>query len=989
MFLQGGWKEIGMRWARSVRRGAGLACAATLVLAGGAAAQDRPRVTQVSARYNHTVLLRSDGRLLACGDNSFGQLGFPSSGNALKASMAGFEGAVAVSTGGGFTVAVRQVDNSVWVWGDNFFGQLGDGRAPSVSVSPVQVVVREGTEGAETHVPLDGVAAVSGGANHAVAVKQDGSVWAWGGNNCGQVGAGPEAAGAAPYATLVPTAFTATAVAAGGDFTLALASDGTVYAWGCNGSGQLGNGSVDESQSPFPAPTPVMVSSTQPLTEVSAIAANGKHALALKADGTVWSWGEHQGFEEGSEAPWSQPYARQVAPLAQMEAVSAGGWHNLALVEATESLPSVLWGWGDAEPAAGKLGDAYMTVSDWWAPVQVIGTAWDISQRIVRIEAGSSHTVALLTDGSVWAWGGNGSGELGDGTTDSRPTPAAVAFAPNLIVQLDGVSLWEGEQIDISEGETVAIGLAAFDAPGAVPTYSVSFDGGSDLPEGASLTVSQDGLTAAFRWTPSYLEVTKGDDAQRRYYPVTFTAMTAGGETAAHSFTLCVVNKPQPPVADAGAEALTAGEGAFVTLDGGASSDPDGGTLAYRWISDTSGLECEPSHEPVCSFTAPAVDSGGLTVTFTLEVTDDDNMTSSAVVVVTVTNNLHPPTASVDPSALSVVSGESFTVQGAGYDEDGSITKAWTRGDGTIVGTDYRLTLRAPYVSEPTSFVYLFTVTDNDGLTATAVATVTVQPPTGWNEPPEVESVQTTALPVRVGEPFTSTATVSDDALGTAPPTVTWTWSDGTEWTDTAPVPAAGSVPVWTSTVERYADQADVYTVTVQAKDSRDALSDPKACDRYVVVYDPEGGFVSGGGTVPSPAGALNGSEAAGQATFGFTAKYHRDTLAPEGTLNFKLPSAGIEFRAESYEWLTVTGARARIRGVGTLATESGPKACRFLLSVNDGKRRGGGGGHKFRLKIWDQSTNAVVYDNQWSSRSELDLPVQPLSGGTIVVQER
>jgi hypothetical protein len=543
--------------------------------------------------------------------------------------------------------------------------------------------------------------------------------------------------------------------------------------------------------------------------------------------------------------------------------------------------------------------------------------------------------------------------------------------------------------LEVDEGDSLVISLMAFDAPGAVPGYSASFDGGAPFPEGASLTVSPDGSSATFRWMPPYLLVTKLDPSQRRYFPITFTATTAAEESASHSLTVCVVNIPQPPVAEADPEAITVDEGDVVTLDGSASADPDGGALQYKWTSDQVGVSCEPTNAAVCSFTAPPVGTGALTVTFTLEVKDDDNKTATDVVVVTVGNVLIPPEVTVFPSSATVVSGEVLELTGEGTDADGGVTSSvWTRPDGShAVGNS--LEVIAPDVAEPTPLTYRFTVTDNDGLTASADVLVTVLPPGGANEPPTVDSIVTPTTPVRVGELFTATAVVADDALGTAPPVVTWTWSDGTVVTDASPVQRGASVPEWTSTVERDALAADVYTVFVTATDSRGETCEPRVHDKYVVVYDPDGGFVSGGGTVQSPAGAVAGSEAAGQATFGFTAKYRKDAPAPDGTLNFKLKAAGIDFRAETYEWLTITGSRARVRGTGTLATESGPRDCSFLLSVNDGKRRGGGGGHKFRLKIWERGTNRIVYDNQWSSQSDADLPAQPLSGGTVVIQER
>ncbi len=280
-------------------------------------------------------------------------------------------------------------DGTVWAWGSNNYGQLGDGTT------------------AERHTPVSGLTGVTeisvgSGSVHSLALKSDSTVWAWGYNYYGQLGDGTiiERHTPVPVSGLTDVI----TIAAGSHHSLAVKSDGTVWAWGSNQFGKLGNGTIIDSS------TPVQVSD---LTGVTAVAADLFHSLALKSDGTVWAWGSNFGrLGDGTTTERHTPV--QVIGLTAVTAIAVGMNHSLALKS-----DGTVWAWGSN--ANGQLGDGTTTQS--LTPVQVIGLTTDV----IAIAAGSYHSLALKSDGTVWAWGSNTNGQLGDNTIIERHTPVQVS----------------------------------------------------------------------------------------------------------------------------------------------------------------------------------------------------------------------------------------------------------------------------------------------------------------------------------------------------------------------------------------------------------------------------------------------------------------------------------------------------------------------------------------------------------------------------------
>jgi alpha-tubulin suppressor-like RCC1 family protein len=310
----------------------------------------------------------------------------------------------AVSAGEQHTLALR-ADGTVWAWGADFGGPLGDGGTSVESAVPVQMM--DFTQPAGL-VPLTNVVAISAGGDHSLALRADGIVWSCGNNLHGQTGLGTgliDTHAARP----VPGIDDVIAISSGAAYNMALKSDGTVWAWGWNTNGQLGDGTVGIERH-----TPTQVVG---LTNVIAIAATvtGWHSLAVKADGTVWAWGRNDRGQLGDGTTTDRHSPVQVSGLAGIRAVAAGSFHSVAL-----KADGTVWAWGDN--GHGQLGDGTLLERD--TPVQVPSFA-----GVAVVTTGMTHTVVLKSDGTAWSWGGNGlSGQLGDGSFNffDRTSPGLV-----------------------------------------------------------------------------------------------------------------------------------------------------------------------------------------------------------------------------------------------------------------------------------------------------------------------------------------------------------------------------------------------------------------------------------------------------------------------------------------------------------------------------------------------------------------------------------
>jgi hypothetical protein len=161
-----------------------------------------------------------------------------------------------------------------------------------------------------------------------------------------------------------------------------------------------------------------------------------------------------------------------------------------------------------------------------------------------------------------------------------------------------------------------------------------------------------------------------------------------------------------------------------------------------------------------------------------------------------------------------------------------------------------------------------------------------------------------------------------------------------------------------------------------------------QALSQYVVVYDPNGGFVTGGGWINSPAGAYAANPGlTGKATFGFVSKYEKGATIPTGQIQFQFQVAGFNFQSTAYQWLVIAGAKAQYKGTGTI---NGTSGYTFMLTATDGAINGGGGVDKFRIHITSTATGGTVYDNVRGAGDDLNSAnPQAIGGGDIVIHSK
>ena len=293
------------------------------------------------------------------------------------------------------------------------------------SIDGGELVTITGDFGIPTDVPLN-IVEISAGTNHTLALDSNGQIWAWGANGNGQLGNGTNTASSVPVevdTTGVLAGRDIVQVAAGGEYSLALDSEGRVFSWGSNTNGQLGNGSTWGVYSNVP----VEIDTTGVLAgrDIVQIVAGGFHSFAIDSEGSVFAWGSNwagqlgDGTNTNSNVPVEVDMTGVLAGRSIAQAV-AGIWHSLAL----DSEGNV-FAWGSNTDD--QLGNGTNTSSN--VPVEVDMTGVLAGRNIVQIVADSTdfaHSLALDDKGSVFAWGSNWAGQLGDGTNTSSNIPVEV-----------------------------------------------------------------------------------------------------------------------------------------------------------------------------------------------------------------------------------------------------------------------------------------------------------------------------------------------------------------------------------------------------------------------------------------------------------------------------------------------------------------------------------------------------------------------------------
>lgn len=357
-------------------------------------------VKAIAMGGGHACALTTEGRVKCWGDNSYGQLGDSSQENRrVPVDVIGLSGGVAAIAAGGSQTCALTVDGRVKCWGDNQFGQLGDG-TQETRFTPVEV---SGLGG--------GVAMITVGGRHACALTAAGWAMCWGSNYSGQLGDGTTGDDSNKMRLLpvsvVGLSAGVIAIAAGWDITCALTVERHVRCWGDNSSGQLGDGTQKRRL------TPVDVIGLG--GSVAEIATSGFHTCALMDAGGVKCWGQDGSGQLGNGIiHWHSTPIDVIGLDTDIASITAGPFHTCA---ATRQGEGRCWGAnGD-----GQLGDGTHELR--LRPVEVGG----LNRRIDMFAPGRRHTCALTRNKEVWCWGANTRGQLGDGTNKKRPKPVKVA----------------------------------------------------------------------------------------------------------------------------------------------------------------------------------------------------------------------------------------------------------------------------------------------------------------------------------------------------------------------------------------------------------------------------------------------------------------------------------------------------------------------------------------------------------------------------------
>jgi alpha-tubulin suppressor-like RCC1 family protein len=306
-----------------------------------------------------------------------------------------------IAGGGCHTAGIKQ-DGTLWTWGLNDCGQLGDCTLVQKS-SPVREITSSSTW-----------CRVSAGACHTSGIKTDGALWSWGNGGYGQLGFGGSSSQSAP---VQEATFSTTwcQVAAGFRHTAGVKTDGSLWAWGSNCCGALGDGTITTRLIPVRE-----ISSSTNWCQVSAAggffgSTGGKTTSAVKTDGTLWSWGYNACGQLGNNSTVDRcSPVREITSSTTWRQVSVGSAHTAAI-----KTDGSLWAWG-YNGVRGVLGAGFAgTGSRFSSPIRESSssTTW------CQVSAGYLHSGAVKTDGSLWTWGFNGCGQLGDGTSLSRASP--------------------------------------------------------------------------------------------------------------------------------------------------------------------------------------------------------------------------------------------------------------------------------------------------------------------------------------------------------------------------------------------------------------------------------------------------------------------------------------------------------------------------------------------------------------------------------------
>lgn len=509
--------------------------------------------------------------------------------------------------------AVLLYDGTVWTFGADGSGQLGNGTGAGSTNVPAQVP------------GLSNVVQIACGQYHCLALQIGGRIKSWGDGGSGRLGNNGDASQQSPVFVVDTRLTNAIAVSAGQEHSLALAANGAVWAWGNNGEGELGIGRFSGWED-TPTNSNNGLSSTQisagrrnsyalktsalygcgnnekgqltegdPQSSFASVetgideAASGYEFVVARKGTNVWTWGENQDYQLGTNAPSYRASPAKVGGVSNIVAVAAGEKHALALRS-----DGTVWAWGSG--ANGRLGNG--ATSNRSTPVQASAAGFS---NAIAIAAGYEHSMAITADGSVWTWGRNNNGQLGLGTNDQQRTVPTRIPGFNVFDRLPTVSIaWPTNAVATDQAGDLVIQANATDSDGTV-TKVEFFRDGEKIGESVAAPFN-------FNWTntvlgPCALTAVATDDKglSATSAPVAVTVYSGGDSDGdgLSDYEEVVVHGTNPLVKDSNGDGLLDGAAVLAGFDP-MEDDPDGdgvttaeelaaGTNPFRADTDGDG----------------------------------------------------------------------------------------------------------------------------------------------------------------------------------------------------------------------------------------------------------------------------------------------------------------------------------------------------------------------------------------------------------------
>ena len=608
------------------------------------------------------------------------------------------------------------------------------------------------------------------------------------------------------------------------------------------------------------------------------------------------------------------------------------------------------------------------------APTTItIPSNWDTApNNTLTASVSSKVTVNSSTPGS-----GSGSvlyratGTKSDGTTPfSRDDTMSVSWTVlnNCAPVNEDPTADAGGAYNGAEGATISLDGTGSSDDGSIASYAWTVTPQSGGPD-AGASCSFVGGTSS---TDSQPKVACTDDGT---YDVSLTVTDDDGASDSDSTTLALTNE-NPSATPSIPSSVN--EGSAINLSLGSASDPGtNDVLTYQFdCGDGAGYNAASA---TASRSCPTTDNGSRSVK--LKILDDDGGFAEYTGTVAV-NNVAPSATFAATSPISEGGSSSLSLTGASDPSSADTTAGFKYSfacDGlaaslatTYAGAGSTSTASCPF-DDNGSFPVKARIFDKDSGFNTYDATVVVD-----NVAPVLTAItapsQGALYPVNATVNLSATFT---DAGAADTHTCHVDWDAGGMFS-TAGTSVSESSGSGTCNASRSYSSAGVYTIKVKVRDDDGAFSN--VLEVMVVVFDPSAGFVTGGGWINSPAGAYAADASlTGKANFGFVSKYKKGATVPEGQTEFQLHFASFNFQSTSYQWLVVSanGTKAQYKGNGTV---NGNGSYGFLLTAYDEP-------DKFRIKIWNTATSAVVYDNRAGPSEDIDAAdPQAIAGGSIVI---